>query len=98
MARSPSSALLSPFLGEGSPTKIDYRKRGTLILTSLLEDLEAQKSGSMIFLWQNMVKQPEWVGGYFEPHGMIVREGLSNDSAPQIEKMQPSQALEPANL
>ena len=29
-----------PFLGEGSPTKIDYRKKvGTLILTSLLEDL-----------------------------------------------------------
>ena len=27
-----------PFLGEGSPTKIDYRK-STLILTSLLEDL-----------------------------------------------------------
>ena len=27
-----------PFWGEGSPTKIDYRKRGTLILTSLLED------------------------------------------------------------
>ena len=27
-------------LGEGSPTKMDYRKkRGTLILTSLLEDL-----------------------------------------------------------
>ena len=26
-------------LGEGSPTKIDYRKKGTLILTSLLEDL-----------------------------------------------------------
>ena len=25
--------------GGGSPTKIDYRKRGTLILTSLLEDL-----------------------------------------------------------
>ena len=34
-SRSPSS----PFLGEGSPTKIDYRKKGTLILTSLLEDL-----------------------------------------------------------
>ena len=30
-----------PFLGEGSPTKIDYRKKGTLILTSLLEDLVA---------------------------------------------------------
>ena len=27
-----------PFLGEGFPTKIDYRKKGTLILTSLLED------------------------------------------------------------
>ena len=37
--RSPSSALL-PFLGEGSPTKIDYRKKGTLILTSPLEDLD----------------------------------------------------------
>ena len=29
------------FLGEGAPTKIDYRKKGTLILTSLLEDLAA---------------------------------------------------------
>ena len=28
-----------PFLGEGSPTKIDYGKKGTRILTSLLEDL-----------------------------------------------------------
>ena len=27
------------FWGEGSPTKIDYGKKGTLILTSLLEDL-----------------------------------------------------------
>ena len=25
------------FLGEGSPTKIDYRKKGTLILTALLD-------------------------------------------------------------
>ena len=25
-----------PFFGEGSPTKIDYRKKGTIILTSLL--------------------------------------------------------------
>ena len=39
--RSPSSALSHPFLGEGSPTKIDYRKKGTRILTSLLEDLES---------------------------------------------------------
>ena len=28
-----------PFSGEGSPTKIDYSKKGTLILTSPLEDL-----------------------------------------------------------
>ena len=26
-----------PFLGEGSPTKIDYREKATLILPSLLE-------------------------------------------------------------
>ena len=26
-------------LGEGCPTKIDYRTKGSLILTSLLEDL-----------------------------------------------------------
>ena len=32
--------FLTPFFGwEGSPTKIDYRTKGTLILTSLLEDL-----------------------------------------------------------
>ena len=40
--RSTSSALLPTFLGEGSPTKIDYRTKGTLILTSLLEDLGKQ--------------------------------------------------------
>ena len=38
-AMSPSTALEPTFFGEGSPTKIDYRKKGTLILTSLLEDL-----------------------------------------------------------
>ena len=27
------------FFGEGAPTKIDYRKKDTLILTSVLEDL-----------------------------------------------------------
>ena len=27
------------FLGEGSPTKVDYRQKGTLILASLLEEL-----------------------------------------------------------
>ena len=34
------------FLGEGSPTKIDYRKKGTLILTSLLEDLVKRQPSS----------------------------------------------------
>ena len=33
-----------PFLGEGSPTNTDYRKKAALILTSLLEDLDKQKS------------------------------------------------------
>ena len=42
--------FLTPFLGEGSPTKIDYRKRnGTLILTSLLEDLAGVDSDSILF-------------------------------------------------
>ena len=39
LSRCPSSALSHPFLGEGSPSKIDYRKKSTLILTSLLEEL-----------------------------------------------------------
>ena len=30
---------MPPLLGEGSPTKRDYRDKDTLILTSLLEDL-----------------------------------------------------------
>ena len=32
------------FLGESSPTKVDYRKKGTLFLTSLLEDLDKQET------------------------------------------------------
>ena len=35
----PPVVPLYPFFGEGSPAKIDYRKKGTLILTSLQEDL-----------------------------------------------------------
>ena len=35
----PPAVPFYPFLGEGYPTKIDYIKKGTLILTSLLEDL-----------------------------------------------------------
>ena len=32
----------TPVLGEGSPTKTDYRKKGALIQTSLLQDLVTQ--------------------------------------------------------
>ena len=36
----------TPFFGwEGSSTKIDYRKRGIFILTSLLEDLVKGEGG-----------------------------------------------------
>ena len=47
---------LSPILfwGEGSPTKIDYRKKGTLLLTSLLEDL------GKLFLGDPLI-QVEWI-------------------------------------
>ena len=37
--------LSSVFGWEGFPTKIDYRKGGTLILTSLLEDLARVDAG-----------------------------------------------------
>ena len=37
--------FLTPVLGEGSPTKIDYGKKGTLVLTSLLEDLTSKRAG-----------------------------------------------------
>ena len=38
----PPVVFFSPlFFGEASPIKRHYRKRGTLILTSLLEDLES---------------------------------------------------------
>ena len=41
-----SSALLAIFLGEDSPPKIEYREKGTLALTSLLEDLDIHVQGS----------------------------------------------------
>ena len=36
------------FLGEGSPAKIDYRQKATLILTSLPEDLD-EHGGKQVF-------------------------------------------------
>ena len=41
----PSVVPFYPFFGEGSTTKIDYRKMATDILTSLLEDLEWNHKG-----------------------------------------------------
>ena len=35
----PVVPFLTPCCGEGCPTKTDYRKKGTLILASLLKDL-----------------------------------------------------------
>ena len=48
--RSPSSALLSPFSGEGSPTKIDRPKTGhPYSKLKLLEDLDTvRKKGSLL--------------------------------------------------
>ena len=38
------------FVGwEGSPTKIDYRKNGNLILTSPLEDVDLRGNGEVYF-------------------------------------------------
>ena len=44
-ARSRSSALSHPFLGEGSPSKIDYRKKGTLILPLYWRTLSGKAFG-----------------------------------------------------
>ena len=40
-----TTTCLGPLLGEGSPIKIDNRKKGTLILASLLGDLAVVPSG-----------------------------------------------------
>ena len=50
------ASWLHMFLGwEGSPAKIDYRKKGALILTSLLEDLFAtfcEKKYRSLISWE----------------------------------------------
>ena len=56
----------NPFWGEGYPTKIDYREKGTLILTSLLEDLASVRVSARFFwdkmgdLGQRMVSEQLW--------------------------------------
>ena len=58
-ARSPVVPFY-PFL-EGSPTKIDQRKKGTLIRTSLLEDLEGgtyPNSLQFSYVWPRLASAP----------------------------------------
>ena len=76
-----SSALLSPFFGEGSTTKIDYREKGTLILTSLLEDLA---SGFRLlfptFVWGTVpipVKSTKTGCPSFFSHGNPLHNGMT---------------------
>ena len=74
---SPSSTLL-PFLGEGSPTKIDYGKKGTLILSSLLEDLDHVKV-AIVFAQEGI---HSW--GMFALHsGPMVRPAVAGLRAQQ---------------
>ena len=49
MGVSDAGSALLPFLflGEGSPTELDYRKKGTLTRTALLEDLDIIGGTSM---------------------------------------------------
>ena len=49
--------FLTPFFGEGSPTKIDQKEKvGTLSLTSLLKDLAEVWA---VFLFAEVSKAPE---------------------------------------
>ena len=57
----PAGCPFSPlFGGEGSPTKIDYRKKiGYPIVTSLLEDLERETFGQ-----SSPVRKPHFANGH----------------------------------
>ena len=52
-SRSPSSALV-PFSGEGSPTKIDYRIKATLILTSTGGPRHINVSTLLMHFWSTL--------------------------------------------
>ena len=65
------------FWGRVPPQKIDYMKKGTLILTSLLEDLEV--TGDPFWICQEQMQQPgEW--GVW--HRLAVSPGRSFPDAP----------------
>ena len=67
----PVAPFLTPNFGLGgqAPTKIDYRKKGTLILTSLLEDLEEEANHREGSILRKHVGSPESKGS-----GWDVRE------------------------
>ena len=61
--------------GEGSPTKIDYREKGVLILTFLLEDLVAETKLTPL-------PYQELTDSCFEVSQPHVAWGKSEDSGP----------------
>ena len=63
-----------PFLGEGSPTRIHYRKRGTLILSSLLENLG--KLRQVVVGWPEGVNQLFLTPLTFGPIGVLAGEDM----------------------
>ena len=64
-----------PFLGEGSPAKIDCRKKGSLILTSLLEDLVKIGAKAKFFrFWRSQVGSACRSGGAVFGHQLAAGE------------------------
>ena len=53
--------------GEGSPTKIDYRKKDTLVLTSLLEDLVEDFNRSLVVVEANFETTPHAANEQSQP-------------------------------
>ena len=68
-----------PFLGEGCPTKIDYRKKvGTLILAAIVEDRASgwDKSSKAAPRVENRPPNPNPARGAEELHGLRDLRGL----------------------
>ena len=69
----------------GSPTQIDDRKKGTLILKSLLEDLEvlggSQPSGSKSFCL--VFRFFQWRGSTFDPLKVKLLAAGQNTDSPE---------------
>ena len=52
----PSVVPFYPYLGEGSPTNLDYRRKGTPILPSLLEGPDEQASCALLAAFSSQVE------------------------------------------